>query len=96
MRALSYFGAESAIRRALTATGLRARKGMKGAHDLRRHAGMRMLRATGNLRVAQRLLGHQSIQSTLVYAHAVENDLREGLQKLCGDRPAPASSPPPK
>jgi Phage integrase family len=92
LQALSYYGAESAIRRALTATDLRARKGMRGAHDLRRHAGMRMLRATGNLRVAQRLLGHQSIQSTLIYAHAVESDLRTGLEQLSRNSPGPASS----
>lgn len=86
LRALSYHGAQSAIRRAITATGLRAAKGMKGAHDLRRHSGMRILRATGNLRVAQRLLGHASIQSTLVYAHAVESDLRAGLAAVARDQ----------
>ncbi|MCX7584877.1 tyrosine-type recombinase/integrase [Phenylobacterium sp. 58.2.17] len=102
LHALSYHGAASAIRRAITATGLRAAKGMKGAHDLRRHSGMRILRATGNLRVAQRLLGHASIQSTLVYAHAVESDLRAGLEQLTSSsspgpdvRPADAHLPPP-
>lgn len=89
LKALTYYGAEAAIRRALTMTGLRDKKGMRGAHDLRRHSGMQILRATGNLRVAQRLLGHSSIQSTLVYAHAVESDLRAGLEKLT---PTQASS----
>lgn len=94
LKALSYYGAEAAIRSAITRTGLRASKGMKGAHDLRRHSGMRILRATGNLRVAQRLLGHVSIQSTLVYAHAVESDLRSGLELLPKrSEPSPSSDP---
>lgn len=80
LKALTYSGAESALRRAMTKSGLRAAKGLKGAHDLRRNSGMKILRATGNLRVTQRLLGHVSIQSTLVYAHAIEADVKAGLE----------------
>ncbi len=66
----------------MTSTGLRASKGAKGPHDLRHNGGMKMLRATGNLRVTQKLLGHASIQSTLVYAHAMEDDVKAGLAAL--------------
>lgn len=88
--ALTYSGAESAIRRAMTTTGLRASKGARGPHDLRHNGGMKMLRATGNLRLTQRLLGHASIQSTLVYAHAMEEDVRAGLAQLPRNSPVVA------
>lgn len=90
LKALSYHAAESAIRKGLNVTGLRASKGLKGSHDLRRNAGMKMLRATGNLRLAQRLLGHASIQSTLRYAHAVEGDVKAGLFAVAGEPKATA------
>lgn len=80
LRALTPNGAAIALRRAMTRSGLREANGMRGAHDLRHHAGMTMLRATGNLRLAQRLLGHADIKSTMVYAHAVEADVKGGLE----------------
>ena len=66
----------------MTDSGLRASKGARGSHDFRHHAGMQVLRRTGNLRAAQRLLGHASITSTLVYAHAQEDDLRAALDAV--------------
>jgi integrase len=92
--ALHYFGAESAIRTAMTTTGLRASKGARGPHDLRHHGGMQILRATGNLRVTQRLLGHASIQSTLVYAHALEGDVKAGLALVSRNSPEPEPAAP--
>ena len=83
-------GAAIALRRAMTRSGLRAAKGMRGAHDFRHHSGMQMLRATGNLRLAQRLLGPADIKSTMVYAHAVESDVKAGLAALLRNSPEPA------
>lgn len=88
--ALTYRGALSALRQAMTDTGLREAKGARGSHDLRHHSAMRFLRATGNLRATQRLLGHKSIQSTLVYAHALEGDVRAGLVAVSRPSPEPA------
>jgi len=96
LRALTYHGAAVALRRAMARTGLRATKGAKGAHGLRHHAGMRILRGTGNLRLAQDLLGHASIQSTLVYAHAVEEDLRKGLAAVSRNSPEPVAEAAPE
>lgn len=79
LKPLSKAGLEIAVRRAMTRSGLRAAKGMRGIHATRHHAAMQTLRATGNLRVAQKLLGHADIKSTMVYAHAIENDLRSAL-----------------
>lgn len=87
LRALKYGGAAIAMRRAMTRSGLREAKGMRGAHDFRHHTGMAALRATGNIRMAQRLLGHADIKSTMVYAHAVEDDVRAALEAMHTDDP---------
>lgn len=48
-------------------------------HGTRHHAGTNVLRSSGNLKLAQKLLGHANIQSTVRYAHALEDDLRAAL-----------------
>lgn len=89
LKPVAYWGAQKALGKAMTETGLRATKRARGSHDLRHHAGMEMLRSSNNLRLTQKLLGHASINSTLVYAHALEDDLRAALDKL--SQPAPSS-----
>lgn len=87
LKALTYNGAGSAIRTAFAASGLRQAKGAR-VHDLRHHAGTQILRASKNLKVAQRLLGHASIATTMRYAHALDDDVRAGLEALAGAPPA--------
>ena len=57
--------------------------GLRGSdlrlHDLRHTAATRTLRATGNLAMAQRQLGHARIETTSRYAHVLDDDLRAGL-----------------
>lgn len=45
-------------------------------HDLRHTAGTRNLRATGNLKSVQSLMGHADIKTTARYAHVMEDDVR--------------------
>lgn len=92
LRALNYRQALRAFSSAMTDSGLRAAKGARGTHALRHHGGMQMLRATGNLRTVQKLLGHSSIQSTLTYAHALEGDVRAGLEAVSRLAPEPAKT----
>ncbi|MGV1780037.1 tyrosine-type recombinase/integrase [Agrobacterium vitis] len=47
-------------------------------HDTRHTAATRVLRAS-NLRVAQKLLGHQDIATTTKYAHPMDDDIRTAL-----------------
>lgn len=94
LRALKYNGAAIALRRAMTRSGLRAAKGMKGAHAMRHHSAMQILRETENLRLAQALLGHADIKSTMVYAHALESDVKKGLAKLSRNSPEAAEAIP--
>jgi integrase len=48
-------------------------------HDNRHTAATRNLRATGNLKGVQKLLGHTNIETTSRYAHALEDDVRAML-----------------
>jgi integrase len=45
-------------------------------HDLRHTSATRVLRSSGNLKAAQRLLGHSNISTTGRYAHVLDEDLR--------------------
>lgn len=72
------------LRSAAKAAGLTMPRVIHGA---RHHTGMKTLRATGNLRLTQRLLGHATIQSTVRYAHATEDDLRAALDGMHGQPP---------
>lgn len=92
LKPLAYWGAQKALGKAMRTSGLHEATGARGSHDLRHNAGMQMLRATGNLRTTQKLLGHASIQSTLVYAHALEEDVRSGLDALTRLVPEPTTS----
>ncbi|MBZ9600681.1 site-specific integrase [Phyllobacterium chamaecytisi] len=49
-------------------------------HDNRHTAATRLVRATGNLKQAQLLLGHTDIKTTSRYAHVTHEDLRAGLE----------------
>jgi len=48
-------------------------------HDLRHTCATRLLRNSGNLRLPQKLLGHRDIKTTLKYAHATMDDLRDAM-----------------
>lgn len=50
-------------------------------HDLRHTALTRLVRETGNLKLAQKLAGHKDITTTARYAHASLDDLRAGMER---------------
>lgn len=50
-------------------------------HDLRHHAATTLYRSTGNLKLVQDLLNHQSITSSARYAHTNKADLRKALSE---------------
>ncbi|MGV2109066.1 tyrosine-type recombinase/integrase [Agrobacterium vitis] len=67
-------GLKTAMRRAVPNAGVKNFR----FHDTRHTAATRVLRAS-NLRVAQKLLGHQDIATTTKYAHAMDDDIRAAL-----------------
>ena len=50
-------------------------------HDLRHTSATRLVRQTRNIKVAQQLLGHQSIVTTARYAHADLSDVRRAMSE---------------
>jgi integrase len=73
---VTYWGLSSHRRRNWPKAGVHAR-----FHDLRHTAGMRTLRATGNLKVTQRLLGHSEITTTSrFYVDASIDDVRAAME----------------
>lgn len=48
-------------------------------HDLRHTFATRMLRQTGNLKLVSRLLGHTTVETTMRYAHVLNDDLLDAL-----------------
>ena len=75
--------------------GLGARVGTRfrlTPHVLRRTFATRALRASGDIRAVQVLLGHASIQTTEVYTHVDEDGLRALVESTRLD--APRTSPP--
>ncbi|WP_019998190.1 tyrosine-type recombinase/integrase [Aureimonas ureilytica] len=51
-------------------------------HDTRHTAATRLVRTTGNLKMAQKLLGHTNVTTTARYAHVTHDDLRLGLEAV--------------
>jgi integrase len=49
-------------------------------HDTRHTAATRVLRASRNLKVVQKMLGHASIETTARYAHVQLDDVREAME----------------
>lgn len=49
-------------------------------HDLRHTFATRMLRQTRNLKLVSKLLGHKSIETTMRYAHVLDDDLEDALE----------------
>ncbi|MAM60359.1 tyrosine-type recombinase/integrase [Maritimibacter sp. UBA3975] len=60
-------------------------------HDLRHTFATRMLRQTGNLKLVSRLLGHKSLETTMRYAHVLDDDLEQALSAYAV-RPATLSA----
>jgi integrase len=56
-------------------------------HDTRHTAGTRITRATGNLRLTQRVLGHKNIATTQRYAHVLLDDVAAGMQAASRNLP---------
>lgn len=82
---ITYHGLTSSHRRSWKRAGVKARW-----HDLRHTTGMRTLRATGNLKITQKLLGHSDIATTSkFYVDALVEDVREAMEAVAQSRKKP-------
>jgi len=55
-------------------------------HDFRHDLGTKVLRETGNLRLAQKVLNHADIKSTLRYAHVLDEDVADAVERVAKSR----------
>lgn len=75
---LTYSGTKAAWQ------ALRARAGVQDFrfHDFRHDFGTKVLRDTGNLKLAQKALNHRDIKSTLRYAHVLDEDVAAAVERV--------------
>jgi integrase len=86
---MTYSGVDTAWGRALKKAGVTDLR----LHDLRHTAATRLLSKSQNLRLAQKLLRHRDLRSTLRYAHALDEDLRDALEATESPRTNPEARP---
>ena len=60
-------------------------------HDLRHTAATRIVRGTGNLKIAQVLLGHTDIRTTARYAHVFTKDVADAMEAT--EKSVPLAAP---
>jgi integrase len=70
---------------------LRKRSGVVGfrIHDYRHDFATKLLRATGNLRLVQKALGHASVKTTERYAHVLDSEVAEAIERVAKSRRKP-------
>lgn len=75
---LTYSGVKIAWRR------LRKRAGVASFrfHDFRHDFGTKLLRETGNLKLVQRALNHADIKTTTRYAHVIDAEVAEAMERV--------------
>jgi integrase/recombinase XerD len=55
-------------------------------HMLRHTFATDLLRATKNLRLVQKALGHSDVKTTVIYTHIVDDELQDAMQNFRGGR----------
>jgi integrase len=63
---------------------LRKEAGVAGFrfHDFRHNLATKVLRETGNLKLVQRLLNHSDIATTTRYAHVLDDEVADALERV--------------
>jgi integrase len=51
-------------------------------HDIRHDVGTKLLRATGNLKLVQKALGHANLKTTARYAHVLDGEVAEAMEQV--------------
>lgn len=66
----------------------RARAGLEDFryHDIRHDVGSKTLRATGNLKLVQKVLNHRDIKTTTRYAHVLDEEVAAALEAVAQSR----------
>jgi integrase len=70
----------SGLQKAFRSTLPKARIADFRFHDTRHTTATRILRNTGNLKLVQRLLRHEAIETTMRYAHVMDDDILNAME----------------
>ena len=72
---------------------LRKRAGVTGFrfHDFRHDFASKLLRETGNLKLVQRALNHADMKTTTRYAHVLDEEVAEAMERVTDSRKNPRS-----
>jgi integrase len=67
---------------------LRDRAGVSGFrfHDFRHNLATKLLRDTGNLKLVQKALNHADVKTTVRYAHVLDDEVAEALERVTQSR----------
>jgi integrase len=67
---------------------MRAKAGVKDFrfHDYRHDFGTKLLRDSGNLKLVQKAMNHADIKSTLRYAHVLDEEVAEAIERVAKSR----------
>ena len=67
---------------------MRAKAGVTGFrfHDFRHDFATKLLRDTGNLKLVQKALNHADINSTMRYAHVLDEDVADAVETAAKSR----------
>jgi len=87
---ITYSGAKSLWKRTRKAAGITGFR----FHDIRHDVGTKLLRATGNLKLAQRALNHADIKTTMRYAHVLDEEVGQALDWVAQSRSKTATPSP--
>ncbi|MBB4259704.1 MULTISPECIES: site-specific integrase [unclassified Bradyrhizobium] len=79
---LTYTGTKTAWQRLRAISGLADFR----FHDFRHDFGTKLLRDSGNLKLVKKALNHRDIKSTLRYAHVLDEDVAEAVERLAESR----------
>jgi integrase len=84
---ITYAGVQTYWRR------LRKASGVVGFrfHDFRHDFATKLLRETSNLRLVQKALGHASIKTTTRYAHVLDSEVADAMERVAKQRKKPAA-----
>jgi integrase len=79
---ITYAGSKSEWKRTVKRSGVQDFR----FHDIRHDTACKLLRETGNLKLVQQALNHENIATTAKYAHALNEDVANGLQRVAESR----------
>lgn len=85
-------GLKSAWRRVRAKAGVAGEGGFR-FHDFRHDLATKTLRATGNMKLVQRMLNHSNLSTTAKYAHVIDDEVAAALQASAQGRVRKAASP---